>query len=347
MAMRTLRVLVCLLPALCAAADDKPNVHVLATGGTIAGVAASDVDKAYQPAKLTVQTLLASVPPLAGIAEIDGEQVAQIASQDMDDAIWLKLGRRVNELLVDPDVDGIVITHGTDTVEETAYFLELISKSDKPVVLTGAMRPATSLSADGPLNLYNAVALAAHPDAAGRGVLVVADDAVHFARDVTKANTTRVDAFMSPNSGPIGEIYYGKPRFYRVPSRAGDGFDLAGLEALPRVDIVYAHTNMDGRLIDAAAEIGAEGLVIAGTGNGNMSQAALAAVKRAIDKGVVVVRSNRTGSGETTRNHEINDDKLGTVAADNLNPQKARVLLKLALTRTHEPRELQEIFYRY
>ncbi len=326
---------------------EKPTVAVLATGGTIAGVAASEVEVSYDPSKLSVESLLAAVPSLANLAEVTGEQVAQISSQDMDDATWLKLADRVNALLADDGVDGIVITHGTDTMEETAWFLELVTGSPKPIVLVGAVRPASSLSADGPLNLYNAVAVAADPASRDRGVLLVMNDTIHAARDVTKSNTMDLDTFASPNTGPVGEVHFGQAGYAAPPTDRPEPFDVSGFEQLPRVDIIYAHQNMDGALIDAAVAAGAEGIVTAGTGNGNMSQAALAAVARAVEQGVVVARSNRTGSGETTRNHEINDDDLGTVATDHLNPQKARVLLRLVLTETDNAEEVQAAFDTY
>lgn len=328
-------------------AEEKPAVAVLATGGTIAGVAESDVEVTYDPSKLSVESLLASVPALANIAEVTGEQVAQVSSQDMDDATWLKLADRVNALLDDDGLDGIVITHGTDTMEETAFFLDLVTDSPKPVVLVGAVRAANALSADGPLNLFNAVAVAGDEASRDRGVLLVMNDTVHGAREVTKTHTMTVGTFESPNTGPVGDVHFGRVHYFAPPRPRPEPFDIAGLTSLPRVDIVYAHANMDGALIDAAVEAGAKGIVIAGVGNGNMSQAALAAVKRAVAQGVVVVRSNRTGSGETTRNHEINDDDLNTVAGHNLNPQKARVLLRVVLTVTDNPEEVQETFDEY
>lgn len=333
--------------AAAAHAEEKPTIAVLATGGTIAGVAETDVEVTYDPSKLSVESLLASVPALAKIAEITGEQVAQVSSQDMDDTTWLKLADRVNALLADETIDGIVITHGTDTMEETAFFLDLVTDSPKPVVLVGAVRAASSLSADGPLNLFNAVAVAGDPASRERGVLLVMNDTIHSAREATKTNTMDLNTFDSPNTGPVGEVHFGQIAYYAPPRPRPEPFDIAGLEELPRVDIVYAHANMDGALIDAAVDAGAKGIVIAGTGNGNMSKAALAAVERAVKQGIVVVRSNRTGSGQTTRNHEINDDDLGTVAADNLNPQKARVLLRVVLTVTDNPADVQETFDTY
>ena len=248
------------LPAM--AADKLPNVVVLATGGTIAGAAASDVQAGYTSGQVGVEQLLAAVPQAKKLAAMRGEQIANIGSQDMNDEVWLKLARRVNELAAMPDVDGIVITHGTDTIEETAYFLNLVVKSKKPVVMTASMRPSTALSADGPLNFYNAVAVAANKDAAGRGVLVVVNDWIHGASSLTKTSTTAVQTFLSPLRGLVGTVAYGEAEFYRGPvgrNTVDSEFSLDGVTALPRVDIVMAHENMDGAIIDAAAAAGREG----------------------------------------------------------------------------------------
>jgi L-asparaginase len=332
------------------AADKLPNVVVLATGGTIAGAAASDVQAAYTSGQVGVEQLLAAVPQVKKLAVMRGEQISNIGSQDMNDEVWLKLARRVNELAAMTDVDGIVITHGTDTIEETAYFLNLVVKSKKPVVLTAAMRPSTALSADGPLNFYNAVAVAGNKDAAGRGVLVVVNDWIHGAGSLTKTSTTAVQTFLSPLGGLIGTVAYGEAEFYRGPvgrSAADSEFSLTGVAALPRVDIIMAHENMDGKLIDAAVAAGAKGIVIAGVGNGNMTQAALDALAAQAKKGVVCVRSSRVVTGRVGRNVEVNDDKLGLVASDSLNPQKARVLLRLALLKPRDLADVQRLFREY
>jgi L-asparaginase len=249
-----------------------------------------------------------------------------------------------------PDVSGIVITHGTDTIEETAYFLNLVVKSKKPVVLTAAMRPSTALSADGPLNFYNAVAVAANPDAAGRGVLVVVNDWIHGAASLTKTSTTAVQTFLSPLRGLVGTVAYGNAEFYHgaVGRHTADAeFSVDALTALPRVDIIVAHENMDGALIEGAVAAGAKGLVIAGVGNGNMTQAAVAALAAQAKKGVVCVRSTRVTTGIVSRNVELDDDKLGLVASLGANPQKARVLLRLALTKTNDVRQIQRYFEEY
>jgi len=331
-------------------AQTLPTVVVLATGGTIAGAAASDVQVGYTSGQVGVQQLLAAVPQAKKLANMRGEQISNIGSQDMNDEVWLKLARRINELLAKSDVDGIVITHGTDTIEETAFFLNLVVRSKKPVVLTAAMRPSTALSADGPLNFYNAVAVAANKQAAGRGVLVVVNDWIHGAKSLTKTSTTAVQTFLSPARGLIGTVAYGDAEFYNAPvgkNTADSDFSLDKVTSLPRVDIVMAYENMDGALIDAAAAAGAKGIVIAGVGNGNMTDGALKALSAQAKKGIVCVRSSRVVTGNVGRNVEVDDDKMGLVASLDLNPQKARVLLRLALTQTKDPKVIQKYFVDY
>lgn len=327
-----------------------PKVRVLATGGTIAGAQASATDYGYKSGTYDVGRLLGAVPNLGGLAVITGEQVANIGSQDMSDLIWLKLAGRVNAVLAESGTDAVIITHGTDTLEETSYFLSLVTKSDKPVVMVGAMRPATATSADGPGNLYNAVAVATDPGARGRGPLVVLNDTVHYARNVVKTDTTSVQTFQSINRGPAGRVQTGKVFWFepmdKKLGRASE-FTLDGLDALPRVDVIYAHANMSADLIDAAVRNGAKGIVVAGVGDGNMTTPALDALTRAVQSGVVVVRSTRLPSGIVLRNNEIDDDAKGFVASGELNPAKSRVLLQLALTRTQDPVVIQRMFYEY
>jgi L-asparaginase len=253
-------------------------------------------------------------------------------------------------LLPTSGVDGIVITHGTDTMEETAYFLNLTVKSDKPVVLVGSMRPSTAVSADGPLNLYNAVAVAADPKARGRGVLVVMNDQIHAAHSLTKTSTTSVQTFMSPLRGVVGVTAYGKNDWYNNPPwkhTTQSEFDVSSLTTMPRVDIVYAYADMPPDQIDASVNAGAKGIVIAGVGNGNMNKAALDAAAKAAKKGVVVVRSSRVATGLVDRNVEVKDDELGFVASDELNPQKSRILLSLALAKQAQPAQIQQMFRSY
>ena len=328
----------------------KPKIVILATGGTIAGAQASQSQYGYKAGSFKVEDLINAVPQMKDLADITGEQVVNIGSQDMNDEVWLKLGKRVNELLASAGTDGIVITHGTDTMEETGYFLDLIVKSDKPVVLVGSMRPATAISADGPMNLYNAVAVAADPKAKGRGVLVTINDYVLPGRTVTKINTSNVDAFRSLNRGPAAIVNTGKITWMEVPGGrrgARSEFSIDQVTKLPRVDIVYAHANMSEDLIDAAVTAGAKGLVLAGVGDGNATQKAIDKLAAVAKKGVVVVRSSRVPSGLTYRNNEVDDDKLGFVASLELNPQKARVLLQQALLVTQDPKQIQRMFAEY
>jgi len=333
-----------------AAADGLPRIRVLATGGTIAGAQASATDYGYKSGAYDVNTLINAVPNLGKLASITGEQVANIGSQDMNDEIWLKLAKRVNETLASADTDGVLITHGTDTLEETGYFLTLVVKSDKPVVMVGSMRPATAISADGPGNIYNGMAVAADRRAKGKGTLVLLNDVFHYARNVVKTDTTSVQTFVSLNRGPAGLVHTGTVEWFEPMNKkigAATEFSVDGLDKLPRVDIIYAHANMSADLIDAAVRNGAKGIVVAGVGDGNMTTPALEALKKAAKEGVVVVRSTRLPMGLTLRNNEVNDDEMGFVASGELNPPKSRVLLQLALTKTSDPKRIQAMFYEY
>jgi L-asparaginase len=327
----------------------KPNITILATGGTIAGAAATGTQAGYTSGAVTIDAMIAAVPGIRDLATIKGEQISNVGSQDMSFDILLKLAKRINELTRSNDVDGIVITHGTDTMEESAFFLNLTVKTDKPVVMVGSMRPSTAVSADGPLNLYNAVGVAADPKAKGRGVMVVMNDWIHGAHSLTKTSTTAVQTFMSPVRGLVGIAAYGKNDFYTTPQWAHttkSEFDIAQVTTLPRVDIIFAYEDMSPALIDASAT-GAKGIVIAGVGNGNMNKVSVDAAANAVKKGVVVVRSSRVATGSVGRNVELDDDKLGFIASDELNPQKARILLTLALLKQHTPKEIQDMFYKY
>jgi len=328
----------------------KPKVTILATGGTIAGAQSSQSEYGYKAGAWKVEDLINAVPQMKDLADISGEQVVNIGSQDMNDEVWLKLGKRVNEVLRSPDVDAVVITHGTDTLEETSYFLDLIVKSDKPVVLVGSMRPATAISADGPMNLYNAVATAVDPKAKGRGVLVVINDYLFAARNVVKINTSNIDAFRSPNRGPAGLANTGKITWFEVPgAKRGkqSEFSIDKVNELPRVDIIYGHANMSPDLITAAVANGAKGIVLAGVGDGNATTPAIDKLAEVAKQGIVVVRSTRIVSGLTYRNNEVDDDKFGFVAALELNPAKSRVLLQQALLVTKDPQAIQRMFAEY
>lgn len=328
-----------------------PVVAVLATGGTIAGAQADATSAGYKAGSFSVNDLLAAVPQLAGIADIRAEQVANVGSQNMTHEVWRALAERVDTLCQDASVAGIVITHGTDTLEETAYFLSLVIPHDKPVVLVGAMRPATALGAEGPANLYNAVALARHPDARARGPLVVMNEDVHYAREIQKIASAGLCAFASPNRGRAGVMHGGVPCFYSrntTTHTTQSEFSLALLQQAgwPRVDIVYAHANLQADLIDFLAGL-ADGIVLAGVGDGNATDLGVDALSRAVAGGTAVVRASRTGSGFVARDVELDDASLGFIAARDLNPQKSRILLMLGLSVTRDTAALQAIFDRY
>jgi L-asparaginase len=332
-------------------ASALPTITVLATGGTIAGTQVQAGSVGYRAGALSVSYLLQAVPQLASVAQIRAEHVASIGSQNMSHAIWADLARRIDALDADPDVHGIVITHGTDTLEETAYFLSLVARTAKPLVLTGAMRPATALGAEGPANLHDAVALAACADAGSRGPLVVMNEDIHYAREVQKIASTGLSAFASPNRGRAGVMHGGRPVFFsRNTTRhtTDSEFSLQAIEEAgwPRVDIVYAHAGMDDQPIDALAGHAA-GLVLAGVGDGYASDAALDALGRAVEAGVAVVRASRTGSGLVARDVEVDDAARGFIAAGELSPQKARILLMLALSTGNGPAHWQRCFDQY
>ncbi|EIJ46283.1 L-asparaginase/archaeal Glu-tRNAGln amidotransferase subunit D protein [Herbaspirillum sp. GW103] len=344
-------VLLCLAAAAAAQAQQLPNVVILATGGTIAGTGAtSTTTVGYTAAKVGVDALIAAVPELKKVANVRGEQVMQIASENMNNDAWLKLAKRVNTLLAQSDVDGIVITHGTDTIEETAYFLDLVVKSRKPVVIVGAMRPSTAISADGPINLYNAVLLAGSKEAVGKGVLVTLNDQINAGREVTKTNTSTTDTFKTPELGFLGYIQGSKPYFYRQSTRKNTvdtPFDIMNLDKLPQVDIVYGYANMNPIALNAFVAAGAQGIIHAGVGDGSLNNTVVPSLTEARKKGVVIVRSSRVGQGIVARNGEADDDKLDFVVSDTLNPQKARILLMLALTKTTDTKEIQKMFWEY
>jgi L-asparaginase len=325
----------------------KPNVFIAATGGTIAGAQANVEQHGYTAGTVGIDALIVAVPQLKDIANVTGEQVMNIPSQDMNDAAWLKLAKRLQELELSKDVDGVVVTHGTDTMEETSLFVALTVSTPKPIVFTGSMRPATAISADGPMNLYNAIAVAGSPQARSCGVIVVFNDQINAARSVYKSNTTRLDAFQSVDRGPAGAVDTGKADVF--PGCAGGAygepkFPIDKITSLPKVDILYAYAGMGRDLIDAAVAAGAKGLVIAGVGDGNFTVDAFAGLRDAHKKGVVVVRSTRVASGFTTRNAEVDDDAEGFVAAEEFKPSKARVILQIALLKTNAPIEIQKDF---
>lgn len=343
-------VLVAVLLSATMAFAQKPNIHILATGGTIAGTGSSATSSNYTAGQVAISTLLKAVPELNNIANITGEQVVRIGSQDMNDDVWLTLAKRINELLKRPDIDGIVITHGTDTMEETAYFLNLTVKSDKPVVLVGAMRPSTALSADGPLNLYNAVVVAGAKESMGKGVLVAMNGLVLAAESVLKMNTIDVQTFQAPNAGALGYIFNGKVYYNMLPLKKHTTqsiFDVTRLTSLPKVGIVYSYSNIEPDMVRPLLDNGYRGIIHAGVGNGNIHKNIFPLLIDARRKGILVVRSSRVPTGPTTLDAEVNDAEYQFVASQELNPQKSRVLLMLALTVTNDWKQIQEYFNQY
>ncbi len=324
-----------------------PHIKILATGGTIAGSAASAGKlTGYTAGALSIQSLIDAVPQLTEVAAVSGEQLANIDSCNITSDLWFKLAARCNELMADESVDGIVITHGTDTLEETAYFLNLTVKGSKPLVLTGAMRPATAISADGPLDLLNAVKTAPCREAAGQGVMIVMNDIIMAARYATKTSAFKVEAFQAQPYGQLGTIAGGKVYFEaQVKKRHTTQSVFAGknYEVLPRVDIIYTHCDDDGVLIDAAVKAGAQGIVYAGSGMGSIHAGAELALMQATAHGIAVVRSTRVSEGRVLAANP-KWDEAGFISGGNLNPQKARILLQLALTYTKEYAKIQEIF---
>ena len=330
--------------------SNLPRVKILATGGTIAG-AGNAADRAgYKAGAVPIDELLSAVPQIHKIANVTGEQIASVGSQDMTIAIWEKLAVRINEIFEKNEADAVVITHGTDTQEETSYFLDLTVHYKNAVVITGSMRPATGISADGPKNLYDAVTVAANPSSRGRGVLVCFNESIFDGRDVTKISTTKLNAFASPNTGPLGQVYDGKVEYYSTSVRevnVGSPFSVKLDTRLPKVDIVYMYADASPALINCSVSDGAKGIVIAGVGNGNFNKPYMDAISTAVKKGVIVCRASRSVSGRVVLEDEINDKELGTIVSDDLNPQKARVLLMLGLLNTSDKSKLQEYFFKY
>ncbi|HJV28264.1 MAG TPA: type II asparaginase [Aromatoleum sp.] len=351
LACRTLPLLAALAFSGGALADAHSNVVILATGGTIAGAGASAANSAtYQAAKVPVDKLIAGIPELKDVANVRGEQVFQIASESFTNEHLLALGKRVSALAKQNDVDGIVVTHGTDTLEETAFFLNLVVHTDKPIVVVGSMRPGTALSADGTLNLYDAVAVAAAKDARGKGVLVAMNDEIQSGRDVTKAINIRTEAFKSP-WGSLGMVVEGKTYWFRAPVKrhtADSEFDIDGIEKLAPVEVVYGYGNMNDSAYRAFAKDGVKAIIHAGTGNGSVGKQIVPVLQELRGQGVQIIRSARvTGGGFVIRNAEQPDDKYDWVVSHDLNPQKARILAAVALTKTQDSKELQRIFWEY
>lgn len=330
----------------------KNNVVVVATGGTIAGAGASSTNSAtYTAAKVPVDQLLTAVPQIQNLANVSGVQAMQVASESITDKELLSLARQVNDLVKKSDVNGVVITHGTDTLEETAFFLNLVVHTDKPIVLVGSMRPSTALSADGPLNLYSAVALAADDTAKGKGVFILMNDSIFAARDVTKTINLHTDAFES-QWGALGTLIEGKSYWFRQSTKRFNNrseFNIENIkgDALHLVQIVYGSGNMVPDAYLAYAKAGAKAIIHAGTGNGSVAKNIVPTLNELQSQGVQIIRSSRVPKGFVLRNAEQPDDKYGWVVAHDFNPQKAKLLAALALTKTKDAKEIQRMFWEY
>ena len=329
----------------------KPKIHIIATGGTIAGVATSAASSAYSAGQVGIQTLLNAVPEVEELADIDGEQLSNIGSQDMNDQVWLKLANRINQLLNQEGYDGVLVTHGTDTMEETAYFLSLTVHSDKPVILVGSMRPSNAISADGPANLYNGVAALCTPASNGHGVMVCMNNELFAAKDVIKMHTTDCATFKGGINGEIGYVYNGKAVYLQGAPLTKCGtrseFDVTHLTKLPQVGIVYGYANASPLPMQAFVDAKFDGIVLAGVGDGNFYKDVFEVALKARKAGINVVRSSRVATGPTNKNAEVDDDKYEFVASLGANPQKARVLLMLALTKTRDWKKIQTYFDEY
>lgn len=326
------------------AAEGLPKVRLFATGGTISGYANNrDMQYGYRAGTIPPKDLLADIPEANKVADLSWEEISETGSGGINTEILLKLAKQINAWLARPDTAGAVVSHGTATMEETAYFLNLVVHSEKPVVVVGAMRPFTSISRDGPFNLYNAIRVATDPDARKNGVMILLNEEIQAARDVTKTNTERVNTFETRDLGPIGfadedRIVFFRRLLYRTTYQSE--FNVDNLTNLPKVDICYGYQEGDRTCIDSFVAAGAKGIVLDDGSPGNR-----AAVADARKKSVVFVQSDRKGSGRV-----LNSDRSvtsGVVTADNLNAQKARMLLRLALTKTNDPKEIQRMFEEY
>jgi L-asparaginase len=332
--------------------SDLRRVALIITGGTIDSVGKDRLDLAWYieaGKRLNTGELLAQIPELNSIAKVEEFPFRRLPSHALVDKDWLDLVRTIHSIFDQDRADGIVITHGTNTIEETAYFLNLSLKSDRPVVLVGSMRPSSAISADGYLNLLNAVRVAADIGSRGRGALLVMNDTIYGGRDVTKTATYRVEAFKGRDLGPLGYADAdGRILFYHRTEKKHTveaEFDVRSLQSLPRVDVVVSYVGADGTMIDAAVEAGAKGMISAGTGAGRPTPAEDEAFDRASKKGVIICQSSRVGSGRVVRSPGLT--RRGFVASDNLQPWKARALLSLALTVTNNPDKIQRMFDTY
>jgi len=316
-----------------------PLVAVVATGGTIANTPSG---------RLHAGEVADAIPALRKIARLEVEELFRVASSAITVENWLPLARRINEILARPEVKGVVVTHGSNTVEETGYFLSLTVKSDKPVVLTAAQRQFTTLSSDSPKNFLQAVRVAASDEARGKGALVVTNDIINAARDVSKDISTRLETYSSRDLGALGFVDDDRITFYRLPVKRhthATPFDVLRLRKLPRVDIIYTYAGADGALIEAAVAQGAKGVVIAGFPTGSATPVMDDTIRRAAMRGIAVVMTNRGGMGRVM--DKKRNEARPLIWGDNLTPVKARVLLMMALTATRNPAALQKIFEKY
>jgi L-asparaginase len=343
-----------LIVASFAHAQEAPRVRLLATGGTISN---------RQGSRLTQQELIASIPGLEKHVRAEGEQFANVASSRLTLDQWLQLSRRINELFAnDPELAGIVVTSGTDTLEETAYFLNLTVRDVRPVVVVGSMRNPSTLGYEGAANLLQAFRVAADPASRNKGVLVVLNDEINAAREVTKTDAHRLHTFQSRGYGILGIVDSDKVVYYRdVVKRhtVGSEFDPGAITSLPRVDIIMVYQGAHGDLIRAAVDAGAKGIVIASAGAGAISGNQQDAIRHAAGKGVFVVTSTRTGGGripvrrsfggggQQDRDEDDERARQFMIGSEDLAPVKARILLMLALTKTHDPAEVARMFSDY
>lgn len=323
------------------------NIMIIGTGGTIAGVGETGKTASYDTGQINIENLTAGISHIHELANLSMRDVLSVDSCDITRKDWVNLANSINEMAKSDEIDGFVITHGTDTLEETAYFLNLTVKTNKPVVITGSMRPATATSPDGPFNLYQAVALAKSDEAVGKGVLVVFSDGIYGARDIQKVNTYKTDAFNQRDLGSLGFMRDDKVYFYNASLKkhtVDSEFDVSNIEGLPNVGVVYFYADADVRMLEYAMEV-SDGLVIAGAGCGGSSIIWNDKIRKAVESGYPVVRSSRILNGLVTGEDLTVEDK--GVCANTLSPQKARILLSLALTKTKDIKEIKNIFEIY
>jgi len=334
----------------CPGHSSIPRVAILGTGGTISGESQDPTLRGsyYTAGQRRIDELVSALPALQQIADVQTEQICNIPSHSIDMELWITLANRTNELLNEQNMDGVVIVHGTDSLEETAYFLNLTVKSSKPVILVGAMRPSNAVSSDGPLNLLNAVAVASSKESHGKGVLVVMDGKINGARDVSKCNTLSVETFNSHELGYFGYVIDNKPYFYKQSTKChtvDTEFNTHDLQERKRVTILYGHAEQSPELVESAIRI-SDGIIQAGMGNGSMCPCIQTLLDHAVfQKNIPVVRTSRTGNGIITDKPVFKNSKF--ICGNNLSPQKARILLILSLSKTKNIEDIQRIFNCY